>query len=1012
MKILGELSATDWRRLNGLLAAALEHGPHELEAWFAQLEPANADLVPLLRRMIAADTEGDAGLSLPPLAAPGSLDGMDAQAQPRAGDHVGPYRLVRELGRGGMGVVWLADRIDGTLERQVALKIPGAQWADQGLAERIRSECAVLASLNHPNIAQLYDAGWSESKAPYLALEFVDGVSIGDYCAARELDVPARVRLFIDVLRAVGYAHARLVVHRDLKPANVLVTHDGRVKLLDFGIAKVLSNEAGGGGDSDLTRVSGRPITLGYAAPEQVLGRPVTTATDIYALGVMLCELLTGQRPFAGATGARSPIEDALERGDAPLPSSLTDRPAVAKALRGDLDVIVRKALRKDPEQRYETAAAFADDMERTLAGQPIRAQRGSSGYLLRRFVRRNRLPLGAGAIVIVAVVAGLTMALLESRRAEQQAQNAAAIGSFVLSVIQQADPDATQETRASDLALLQTLAERIDKDLPQRPDLRFSLRLAVATAYRNRGEPAPAAALLRAALADARAAPQLAPLDVLRARALLGETSDDDHERTAMLDPTIVALRALGAPAAAVLVDALVARKRSDLIGDPNADGDLREALAVARANLGATDERTLRAADMLANMLGPGVREKNDEALAVLEPVIRAVMAAHSLPPGNPTLLHAESNYGRLLCVLGRSDEGLALLDQVVGTAIERHHDGKELRSAMLYLARGQKNAGRMNAALGTLSSVYALLASRNPYGERLRYFYGNDLSHALLQARRPLEAEPFVDETRVFRDALPAGESKLRAEADFQIGHRMLWIHLQLGEYAIALRQGESLVAQFRADHNPYYEYVANLFMGDIYLANGRPAEAQAAAESALHYALSSGQRPDDQAMTYAALSRIFLARGNAAEALAITDRQADKPSASASIDADVADFHLARGRALLALNRPGEAQKVLAQAHEFWRQFDPAGIDMRRATYWYAQALRANGDAALARQLHPADNPPADYPPPVRGEIEAARRLPAPVRIAAVLARYPRRPDLDALIAQRPADARQP
>jgi serine/threonine-protein kinase len=1000
LKILGELSASDWRRLNGLLELALERSPDELDAWFAQLVPANADLVPLLRRMIAESMERDAELSLPPLGGP---------MQSHAGDLVGPYRLVRELGRGGMAVVWLADRIDGTLERQVALKIPSTEWTDQGLAERIRSECAVLASLNHPNIAQLYDAGWSDSKAPYLALEFVDGVSIGEYCSARALDVPARVRLFIDVLRAVSYAHARLVVHRDLKPANVLVTHDGRVKLLDFGIAKVLSSEASAGGESELTRVSGRPITLAYAAPEQVLGKPVTTATDIYALGVMLCELLTGQRPFRNASGTRTAIEDALERGDAPLPSSLADRPAVARALRGDLDMIVRKALRKDPEQRFETAAAFADDLDRTLSGQPIRAQRGGSWYLLRRFVRRNRLPLGAGAGVIAAIVAGLCLALVESRRAEQQAENAAAIGSFVLSVIQQADPDATQETRASDLALLQTLAERIGKDLPQRPDLRFSLRLAVATAYRNRGEPAPATTLLRAALADAHSAPQLAPLDVLRARALLGETSDDDHERTAMLDPTIVALRAIGAPAAAVLVDALIARKRSDMIGDPNADGDLREALAVAQANLGLRDERTLRAADMLANMLGPGVREKNDEALAVLEPVIRAVMAAHSLPPGNPTLLHAESNYGRLLCVLGRTDVGLALLDQVVATAIERHHDGKELRSAMLYLARGQKNAGQMNAALGTLSSIYALLASRSPYGERLRYFYGNDLSHALLQARRPLEAEPFVEETRVFRNALPAGESKLRAEAEFQIGHRMLWIHLLLGEYEIALRQGESLVAQFQADHNPYYEYVADLFMGDIYLANGRPAEAQAAAEAALRYALSSGQRADDQAMIYATLSRIFLARGNAAQALAITDQQADKPAGSAAIDADLADFHLARGRALLALNRAAEAQKPLAQAYEFWRQFDATGIGLRRVTYWYAQALRAGGDAERSRQLHPPDRPPGDFPPPARGAIEAARSLAPQARIAAVLSRYPRRADLDALIALGPAAA---
>ncbi len=463
MTTFSELPPADWRRLNTLLEQAMELDSGARDAWLAQLPAREADLIPTLRRLLEQLRRSDAPEPAPVLASIGLLTGDGQQAQGKPGDRIGPYQLVRELGRGGMAVVWLADRVDGTIQRQVALKIPTTEWTDRGLADRIRRECAVLASLNHPNIAQLYDAGWSESGLPYLAIEVVDGEPIDRYCAERDLDVRARARLFIDVLRAVSYAHARLVVHRDLKPANVLVGKDGRVKLLDFGIAKVLSNDEATGPDSDLTRVSGRPVTLSYAAPEQVLGKPVTTATDIYALGVMLFELLSGKRPFKPAPDTRSAIEEALARGDGPAPSTLSLQPSAARALRGDLDVIVRKALRKEPDDRFETAAAFADDLERYLTGRPIRAQRGNAWYVTRRFIRRNRLVIGAGVAVIIAIVAGLTIALAQARRAELQAQNAAAIGNFVLSVIQQADPMQSQETRASDLALLKTLADHID---------------------------------------------------------------------------------------------------------------------------------------------------------------------------------------------------------------------------------------------------------------------------------------------------------------------------------------------------------------------------------------------------------------------------------------------------------------------------------------------------------------------------------------------------------------------
>jgi hypothetical protein len=1003
--VVAELARQDWRRLNGLLARALELNPEDQPQWLRGLPAEESDLLPLLERLLQhpATADPDSALNARPLLAAFAGDHRAHQNQP--GDCIGPYRLIRELGQGGMATVWLADRTDGRIERQVALKIPNSEWTDRGLADRIRRECAVLASLNHPSVAQLYDAGWSESGLPYLAMEVVDGQPIDRYCTQRNLSVRMRVRLFVEVLRAVAYAHAHLVVHRDLKPANVLVTGEGRVKLLDFGIAKVLSDATSAAGESDLTRAAGRPVTVAYAAPEQVLGRPVTTATDIYALGVMLFELLCGRRPFPQQATTRSAIDEVLARADPPLPSGMAADRASMRELRGDLDVITCQALQKDPDQRCETAAAFADDLERYLDGRAVRARRGGAWYRLRRFAARNKLALGATVAVIVAVLGGLTGALWQAKRAEQEAQNSAAIGNFVLSVIQQADPDASQQTKQSDLALLRTVEERIDLQLAKRPDLRFPLRLAVATSYRNRGEVKEAAEVLRTALRDAEQAPHIAPIDLLRARVLLGEVSSDDKERAQMLDPAIPALRRLGRPAAPVLVDALLAHSPSTILKDPGADQDLREALRVASTQLGLSNERTLKAADQLATALGPGVQGRNVEATAVLEPVIKAVRVAGMLPASNPALLHALSTEGSILCSIGRGAEGIPMLEQTVRIAIAQHHDGQQLRSALLYLARGQKYAGEIDASIATFASIYALLATREPFGSRLRYYYGGDVSYNLMQARRPLEAEPFIEEAQAFRNSLVATQATLASDADFQIGYRRLGTQLRLGEYAEARKTGAALLRRAGEDKAPYYAYVANIFMGDVYLATGAPADAEAAARAALQYSLQEGGATSDLALHYGALSRIALARGDAAQALAVTEPGHNQPLSSAAIDPDGADFKLARGRALLALGRAADARDPLSAAHVFWSAFAPGSNAAQVATYWYAKALSANGEAGAAQRLRPPGQAPPDYPPPELSKLRADRSRSAEERIAAVLHKYPLRPEIAPLIAQR-------
>src|SRR5882672_6315648 len=351
-----------------LLDEALPLDEPQRQRWLDALPPEHAPLKPVLRKLLTQSGES-------PGEGPDRIWqlGGSADAQPTipaAGEQIGPYKLIGELGRGGMGTVWLAERVDGVFRRVVALKLPHAAFVYRGLARRVARERSVLANLSHPNIAQLYDAGWSDDGRPYLALEYVEGVSIDRWCREQRLNVRARVRLFVEVVRAVAYAHARLVVHRDIKPANVLVAMDGRTKLLDFGVAKLLVDETTAVGETELTQIAGRPLTLNYAAPEQVTGEPISTAADIYALGVVLFELISGRGPYRLLGKSRREIEDAILYQEPPGPSSLARDKASERATRGDLDAIVLKALKKPPENRYGTAEAFADDLEAYLKGR------------------------------------------------------------------------------------------------------------------------------------------------------------------------------------------------------------------------------------------------------------------------------------------------------------------------------------------------------------------------------------------------------------------------------------------------------------------------------------------------------------------------------------------------------------------------------------------------------------------------------------------------------------------
>jgi len=432
------VDAQDWPELSRLLDRMLEVPPAEREDWVRALGEPDARLRPRLLELLQATTGTDAAAwfnTLPKLDDPALVTVLQSGAAAEdVGDEVGPYRLLRLLGRGGMGSVWYAERSDGLVRRGVALKLPLLAGQSRALAARFAREREIIAGLVHPNIARLYDAGIGAGGQAYLALEYVEGSALDTYCDDRRLDVRARVRLFGQVLAAAQYAHSRLVIHRDIKPANILVTGDGQVRLLDFGVAKLL---AGDDADAaDLTRLGGPAMTLAYAAPEQVAGRTVTTAADVYALGVVLYELLVGARPYRAKRGSPAALEEAILQGDIALPSATPDAAAAAlrgttvprlrRALRGDLDAVLLKALARAPAARYATVEAMADDLARYLDGRAVHAHGASRGYQLRKFVGRNRYAVAAATAATLALFLALGMALWQAREAGRQAQIAA----------------------------------------------------------------------------------------------------------------------------------------------------------------------------------------------------------------------------------------------------------------------------------------------------------------------------------------------------------------------------------------------------------------------------------------------------------------------------------------------------------------------------------------------------------------------------------------------------------
>lgn len=399
-----------WREISQSLDEALDLEEPAREPWLRALEARSPDISSAVRALLAErDRLGEQPL----------LNEEQIILRPHValyGQQVGAYTLESVLGHGGMGTVWLAHRSDGRYEGRAAVKLLNAALLGRPAEQRFVREGSVLAKLRHPNIAQLIDAGVAPSGQPFLVLEYVEGERIDLYAELRGLDVDARVRLFLDVLAAVAHAHSRLIVHRDIKPSNILVSADGKVKLLDFGIAALLGPE-----EHELTREIEMGLTPEYAAPEQILKQPVTTATDVYALGVVLFVMLAGRHPHDPQGKSAVEIARATLDCDPPQPSKLAGQTPRGRALRGDLDNIVAKALRKAPGERYATAEAFAQDLRFYLAHQPVSARADTVAYRAGKFIRRHRTGVFMGAATAIALVAATILTTLQMLEASRQ---------------------------------------------------------------------------------------------------------------------------------------------------------------------------------------------------------------------------------------------------------------------------------------------------------------------------------------------------------------------------------------------------------------------------------------------------------------------------------------------------------------------------------------------------------------------------------------------------------------
>jgi serine/threonine-protein kinase len=669
------MDAARWSRINNLFHAACERSPAERDAYLE--EACQGDNA--LRDEVQALLQGiDPSQRFLEVVVSDAVTGLKESSV--QGRRVGPYRIIREVGAGGMGAVYLADRVDGQFEQEVALKLIKQGMDSEQFLRRFRAERQILARLQHPHIARLLDGGLDSAGRPFFAMEYVAGQPIDRYCDERGLGVDERLRLFLDACGAVMYAHGSLVIHRDLKPAHIQVTDDGQVRLLDFGIAKVLGED---GAMPDVTTAGIRALTPAYASPEHVRGEAVGTSTDVYSLGVILYELVTGALPYDIRSRSATEVEriictttpekpsarvlrvwGASEEATATFTRAHGELARVRRRLRGDLDVICLKALQKEPDRRYPSAEALIEDIRRNLEGRPVIARPDTISYRVGKFVRRHRIGVAAAAatVALIASLVGFyTLRLSQERdRAQQEAAKAEQVASFLRGLFEVSDPSQSKGETVTARELLDQGAIRIEQELAGQPAVRAEMMRVIGDVYHSLGLYAGAKPLLERSLEEFRS--------------LYGDVHDEVAESETAL---------------AVLFQDM---------GDVKAAEPLyRRALATRQQIFGPRHEKVSQSLAHLAFLLETNGDYTGAEQMArqVLE------MDRSLFPPEHPRIAKSMAELAGMLRRQDRHEEAEPLLRQAL--ALQRaHYGGKDLTVA------------------STIRNLASLLRDRNAFDE----------------------------------------------------------------------------------------------------------------------------------------------------------------------------------------------------------------------------------------------------------------------------------------------------
>jgi serine/threonine-protein kinase len=684
----------EWNKLEEVFQAALEVPPEERRAWLERRCGEDAELHAKVSSLLAAEA---ASTNFLPKANFAKVVGalMAESGEAREGQRVGPYKILREVGRGGMGVVFLAEREDEQFRQLVAIKVVKRGLDTEEILRRFRNERQILASLNHANIAQLFDGGETPDGRPYFVMEYVEGLPLLRYCDERGLSIKERLQLFRRACSPVSYAHQNLVVHRDLKPSNILITlnaeGEATPKLLDFGVAKIMNPELAG---QTQTQALHRVMTPEYASPEQVRGGPVTTATDVYSLGVILYELLTGARPF----DLRNSTPEEMSRlicdaepskpSDAATDSQTDSRPETngdgrkqvaqsvirnSRLLKGDLDNIVLKALRKEPGRRYKSVDQLSEDIRRHLEGLPVIARKDTFGYRASKFIGRNRVGVAAAALILLAIVAGLITTVWQARvaarernQARREAAKADQLNNFLKSILSAASP----EQKGIDVKVVEVLndaAGRIETEFAGQPELRAQALQTVGATYGEMGLYDEAEKYLRESLrinlevngAESKAT---ATVKMVLGEALLSKAKYDEAEK--LLNESIATEQRLSAAGSKELASGFfllgelyIRANGNSKEGLERAKQLLQQSLSIYRA---VADENSEDPAFALISLAR--AHQYSGDLDAAEANYRKSIAIFRNLPPRYEVRMAlALINLGRLLSSKGSFDEGI---------------------------------------------------------------------------------------------------------------------------------------------------------------------------------------------------------------------------------------------------------------------------------------------------------------------------------------------------------------